>query len=174
MNYLWSYIEKSTRMHLGEADRDHQRQIRLNSVRRNVLTKQRAIREDLIWSKVKNNVLSFIFWGILTIFQYFHKSLMVGEGTLMLKLWKYAKCVENYGLNICQYCFANISATKAQISMKFYMVVNYYRVSLSFKFHEDPCINARTRVVNACKHILSRVRALTNCARAFVHGSSWN
>ena len=29
------------------------------------------------------------------------------------------------------------------------MVVNYYLVNLSFKFHEDPCINARARVVNA-------------------------
>ena len=27
-----------------------------------------------------------------------------------------------------QYCFANISVTKAQIFMKFYVVVNYYLV----------------------------------------------
>ena len=40
--------------------------------------------------------------------------------------------------------FANISATKAQIFMKFDVVVNYYLVSLSF--HEDSCINMR-----ACK-----------------------
>ena len=31
--------------------------------------------------------------------------------------------------------------------MKFYMVVNYYLVSLSLKFHEDSCIDARTNVV---------------------------
>ena len=32
-----------------------------------------------------------------------------------------------------QYCFANISATKARI-MKFYVVVNYYLMSLSFSY----------------------------------------
>ena len=47
-----------------------------------------------------------------------------------------------------QHCFANISATKAQIFMILYLVVNYYLVGLSLKFHEDPCINARTQVVN--------------------------
>ena len=50
--------------------------------------------------------------------------------------------------------------------MKFYMVVNYYLVSLSFKFHEDPCINARARVVNARAHVLLRVRAFTTRLRA--------
>ena len=39
-----------------------------------------------------------------------------------------------------QFYFANISATKAWIFMKFYVVVNYYLVSLNFK---DPCTNAR-------------------------------
>ena len=48
-----------------------------------------------------------------------------------------------------QFYFANISTTKSQIFMKFYEVVNYYLVSLSFKFYEDPCINARAIVVNA-------------------------
>ena len=33
--------------------------------------------------------------------------------------------------------------------MKLYAVVNYYLVNLDFKFHEDPCINARPKVVNA-------------------------
>ena len=56
--------------------------------------------------------------------------------------------------------------------MKFYVVVNYYLVSLSFKFHKDLCINARARAVNARAHVLSQVRAFTNCASAFVHGSS--
>ena len=45
-----------------------------------------------------------------------------------------------------QYCFANISVTKAWIFMTFYVVVNYYIVSLSFKFHGDPCINARAQI----------------------------
>ena len=30
--------------------------------------------------------------------------------------------------------------------MKFYVVVNYYLESLSFKFYEDPCINAHKQV----------------------------
>ena len=73
-----------------------------------------------------------------------------------------------------QYCFANISAMEARIFMKFYMVVNYYLVNLSFKFYEDPCINAHIRVLNARAHVLSRVRAFTTCARLFIHGSAWN
>ena len=64
-----------------------------------------------------------------------------------------------------QYCFANISITKARIFMIFYVVVNYYLVSLSLKFHEDSCIDARTNVVNARVHVLSRVRVYDSCAR---------
>ena len=37
--------------------------------------------------------------------------------------------------------------TKARILMKFDVVVNL--LTLSFKFHEDPCLDARTRVANA-------------------------
>ena len=48
-----------------------------------------------------------------------------------------------------QFYFANISTTKARIIIKFYMVLKYYLVSLSFKFHDDLCINERVRVVNA-------------------------
>ena len=71
-----------------------------------------------------------------------------------------------------QYCFANISATKARIFMKFYMVVNYYLLTLSVEFHEDPWINARARVVNMHTPILSRVWVFTTCERVFVHVSS--
>ena len=73
-----------------------------------------------------------------------------------------------------QFYFANISATKARIFMKFYVVVNYYLVSLSFEFHDDPCINARARVVNTRVHVLSRVRTFTTRARAFLHGPLLN
>ena len=59
-----------------------------------------------------------------------------------------------------QYCFANISTTEARILMKFYMVVNYYLVNLSFKFHEDPWTNARARFVS------TRIRDKT-CAHTF-------
>ena len=62
--------------------------------------------------------------------------------------WKYAEYIENQGVNKDQFCFANISTTKARIFMKFYVVVNFYLVSLSFKFHEDPCINTLPQVVN--------------------------
>ena len=70
-----------------------------------------------------------------------------------------------------QYCFANISATKARIFMKFHMVLNYYLVCLYFKFYKDLCINKRARVVNARGHVLSRLRAFTNPARASMHES---
>ena len=46
---------------------------------------------------------------------------------------------------------ANISSTKARMCM----VVNYYLVSLSFKFHEDSLVDARTNVVNTRAHVLS-------------------
>ena len=35
------------------------------------------------------------------------------------KLWKYAKYIENQGVNNGQYCFASISTMKAWIFMKF-------------------------------------------------------
>ena len=69
-------------------------------------------------------------------------------------------------------CFANISTTKAWIFTKFYMVVNYYLVKLSFKFLEDQCIDVRTLVVNAHTREKSCARAFITRARAFMHGSS--
>ena len=47
------------------------------------------------------------------------------------------------------YHFVNISGTKGWIFMKFYVVVKYYLVTLSFKFHEDLCINARAQDARA-------------------------
>ena len=86
---------------------------------------------------------------------------------------KYQKYIENQLLKtIHQYCFANISAMKARIFMKFYMVVNYYLVGLYLKFHEDLCINARARDVKAHAHILSRMCAFTTRAHTYMHGSS--
>ena len=47
--------------------------------------------------------------------------------------------------------------------MKFYVVVNYYLGSLSFKFHEDSCINARARLIanarvyDLCARICARI-----------------
>ena len=52
-----------------------------------------------------------------------------------------------------QYCFVNISATKAWIFMKLYVGVNYYLMGLYLKFHEYSCMNAHPRVVNARAHV---------------------
>ena len=57
-------------------------------------------------------------------------------GTKMLKFWKYVKYIENQGLDKRQYCFANISASKARIYMNLFSV-NFYLVNLSVKFLED-------------------------------------
>ena len=54
-----------------------------------------------------------------------------------------------------QFYFANISVTKALIFMKFYVVVNCYLVRLSFKFHDNPYINARTQVINVHARVYS-------------------
>ena len=94
-----------------------------------------------------------------------------------LRRWKIAEISKIHWKSMIKkhkYCFANISATEARIFMKFYVVVNIYLVSLSFKFHEDPCINARARAINAHARDLSRVRAFTTRVRAFTNGSSWN
>ena len=77
---------------------------------------------------------------------------------IMVKIWKMhwkLKYLKS------QYCFVNISAMKNHIFMKFYRVINYYLVNISFKFHEDA-------------HVLSRLRVFTTCVRVCMHGSSWN
>ena len=71
-----------------------------------------------------------------------------------------------------QFYFKNISATKARIFMKFYVVVNYYLMSLNFKFYDDPCIDARIRGENARTRDKSCARTFITFARAFMHGSS--
>ena len=82
-----------------------------------------------------------------------------------------ARVYDSYGSNKCQYCFANISPTKARIFMKFYVVVNHYLVSLSFKFHEDWCRNEPARVVNARTRDKMCARTFTTRACAFMHES---
>ena len=111
------------------------------------------------------------FWGLI-FKQFHHHSVIIHLG----RLWRciIAEISKTYWKSIIkkyQNCFSNISTTKAQIFMKFYVVVNYYLVTLSLKFHEDLCINARTPVVNARAHVLSRLRAFTTRARAFMHKS---
>ena len=56
--------------------------------------------------------------------------------------------------------------------MKIFMVANYYLLSLSFKFHEDPFTNARARVVNVRTRDKTSAHAYTTRAHAFVGKSS--
>ena len=58
-----------------------------------------------------------------------------------------------------RYCFANISATKARIFMKFYVVVHFYLMSLSFKFHKD----LRFCYGDICKIILTFLKIYFQC-----------
>ena len=70
-----------------------------------------------------------------------------------------------------QYRFANISATKDPIFMKFETYIHktvkiYHKI-----FCKDPCTHVRTRGVSACTRVLSRRNALAyvyvSCARVY-------
>ena len=74
-------------------------------------------------------------------------------------------------ITVSQFYFVNISANKAWIFTKFYVVVNDCIVSLSFKLYDNLCLNARTRMVIVGAYDLSQVRAFTPRARAFMQGS---
>ena len=110
------------------------------------------------------------------------KFVLVYDHSVNIHLWRLQRCIIGEIWKIhwkstikkYQYCFTNIYATKARIFMKFYVVVNYYLACLSFKFHDDWCINDRTWVVKARAHVLSQMRALTTRSRTFMNGSSWN
>ena len=97
--------------------------------------------------------------------------------SVIIHLWRFWRCINAEISKIHwksmikkhQYCFANISATKAIIFKKFYLVINYYLVSLCLKFQEDPCINACARVVNTHVHVLLRVPSCVHIyARIFM------
>ena len=90
-----------------------------------------------------------------------------------LVFWIFVKIHWLLGLNKRQYCFVNISATKAGIFMKFNVEINYYLVNLIFKLHEHPCTNSRTRVVKARTRDKMGSRMFTTHALAFIHGSLW-
>ena len=68
-----------------------------------------------------------------------------------------------------QYHFANISATKASIFMKFDTYIHKTVKIYHMNFCKDPCTQARTRGVNACARVLSRRNArahvYASCAR---------
>ena len=87
----------------------------------------------------------------------------------MLKFWKYGKYIENQDLNKRQYCFANISATKASIFMKLKTFIHEIVKNCQINFRKDPCIYTRTRGVNVRARVLSRRNArahvYASCAR---------
>ena len=70
-----------------------------------------------------------------------------------------------------QYCFANISATEAQIFMKFEAYLDMVVKNHQINFCKDPCTHTRTRDVNVRVRVSSRrnARAYTyaSCARIF-------
>ena len=63
--------------------------------------------------------------------------------SVIIHLWRLRRCIiaeisKIHWKSVIkkrQYCFANISTTKAQTFMKFYVVINYYLVSICIKFH---------------------------------------
>ena len=63
---------------------------------------------------------------------------------------------------------SNHTLKTEKIFIRFYVVVNYYLLSLSFKFHGDPCTNARARVIHARTHDKMCARVYTSCTRICV------
>ena len=71
-----------------------------------------------------------------------------------------------------QFYFANISATKSRIFMKFKTQAYKILIDHQKKIHKDLCTHMHTRIENAHAHDLARARAFTTVARACVHRSS--
>ena len=96
------------------------------------------------------------------------------RGTLMLTFWKYAKYKENLGLNKCQYCFANISLTKAQIFMKFDTYAQRILENYHKKFCKDLCTHGHAWRVFAHARDKTCAHRFTPRVRACVQGSLRN
>ena len=134
-----------------------------------------------LWESLKIQNMSWDWWFLFTEIGPFWNlvSIKFHKHSVMIHLWRLWRCISAEISKIHwksmikkhQYCLANISATKARIFMKFYVVVNYYLVGLYFKFHSDVCINARARVVNARNCDKTWARAFTTRARLFMHKS---
>ena len=84
----------------------------------------------------------------------------------MVKTGKFAKYNENEGLNTRQYCFANISATKAPIFMKFETQLHKIINNNQHHFCKDPSTHARSGGVNARAHVY--VSCVRVCSRIFL------
>ena len=91
------------------------------------------------------------FWYLVSKNFHFHPVIIHLERLLRCETVKICKIHRKLKYSESQDCFGNISPTKAQIFMKFYMVVNYYLVSLSLKFYiiKHSCTNAHKQVVHA-------------------------
>ena len=70
-------------------------------------------------------------------------------------MWKYVKYIEKLMIFKSQYCFANISATKAQIFMKFKNYIHKIDKNNQIIFCKDPCTHVPTRGVNVCTRVSS-------------------
>ena len=87
-------------------------------------------------------------------------------GQVYSTLVLFAMCAQNSctGWSILT-VISNHTLKTEKIFIRFYVVVNYYLLSLSFKFHGDPCTNARARVIHARTHDKMCARVYTSCAR---------
>ena len=97
--------------------------------------------------------------------------------SVIIHLWKllkriYAKYIENQGFNKHQYCFPNISATKALILIKFDTWAHKIVRNHQKKFRKDPCTYGCTRRVNVHARDETCTRTFTPRVRPCVHGSS--
>ena len=65
--------------------------------------------------------------------------------------------------------YAPSARARARIFTKKFLVVSNYLMNLSLKFHKDPCIDTRARVVNirTLNHECARLQLM----RAHMHGS---
>ena len=58
-----------------------------------------------------------------------------------------------------QYCFVNISATEAQIFLKFETYIHKVVKNHQMIFHKDPCTDGRTQGVCVCARFIATKRA---------------
>ena len=116
-----------------------------------------AKKQPLSWDTCPFHHYIGTFWYLLSKKFHEHPVIIHLERLLRCKTVKIWKIHWKLMFSKSQYCFASISTTEAQILMKFYMMVNKHLVSLSIKFHEDPCINARARVLNVRAYVLYKI-----------------
>ena len=104
---------------------------------------------------------------------------LIPQSFLFIHLWWFWRwifvkiCKIHWKLMIfkSQYCFANISATKAPIFMKFETYIHKIVKNYQKNFRKDLCTHARTRGVNMRARVSSRQNTRTHiypsCARVF-------